>query len=241
MASPFNPYQAPAVEPLPIIGAGDFDLGQTIKDGFDRTKQYLVPAISVLLLGGLLMLLSAVTVIGYFLAVPVFVWGMFKFFLNMQDQRQPQLNDLFAGFSNYGTVLGRMLLLTVLYVGTTLLSESLVFVGQFMKSTPVTVVGYVIYLAFFVFVLSRFFFAFFFVVDRDMPALEALSASWRATEGKALKMTGLALVSGLIGMCGVIGLCVGVFFTVPMSYVMYVSAYRQVVGYGPPAAGGWGS
>ena len=230
MASPFNPYQAPVVEPAPPVGAGDFDLGRTVQDGFDRTKLYLGPAIAVLLLGGLLIVLSTVTVIGYFLAVPVLGWGMIKFFLNMQDQHQPSINDLFAGFSNYWNVLGRMLLVTLIYMGLVLLSESLVFVGQFMKSTPLTVIGYVIYLTFFALVLTRLYLAFFFVVDRDMPAVAALSASWRATHGKTLKMFALALLAGLVGMSGLIGLCVGVFFTVPMSYVMYASAYRQVTG-----------
>jgi len=240
MASPFNPYQAPVVEPAPPVSAGDFDLGRTVQDGFERTKLYLGPALAVLLLGGLLMALATITVIGYFLAVPVLAWGMVKFFLNMQDQRQPSFNDLFAGFSNYWTVLGRMLLVTLIYVGLVLVSESLVFVGQFMKSTPLIVVGYVIYLTFFALVLSRLYFAFFFVVDRDMPAVEALSVSWRATQGKPLKMFALAILAGLVGMSGLIGLCVGVLFTVPMSYVMYASAYRQVAGYGtpPPRWGG---
>jgi len=239
MASPFNPYQAPAFEPAPPVSAGDFELGRTVQDGFDRTKLYFGPALAVLLLGGLMMLLSAVTVIGYFLAVPVFGWGLIKFFLNMQDQRQPTLNDLFGGFSNYWTVLGRMLLVTLVYIGLTVASESLVFVGQFMKSTPLIVIGYAIYITFFVLVLSRLYFTFFFVVDRDMPAMEALSASWRATQGKALKMFGLAMLAGLVGMSGIIGLCVGVLFTMPMSYVMYASAYRQLAGHGsPPRA--WG-
>jgi uncharacterized membrane protein len=237
MASPFNPYQAPIVEPPPPVSAGDFDLGRTVQDGFERTKLYLGPALAVLLLGGLLIALATVTVIGYFLAVPVLGWGMVKFFLNMQDQRQPSFNDLFAGFSNYWTVLGRMLLVTLIYVGLVLLSESLVFVGQFMKSTPLIAVGYLIYITFFALVLSRLYFAFFFVVDRDMPAVEALSVSWRATQGKPLKMFALALLAGLVGASGLIGLCVGVLFTVPMSYVMYASAYRQVAGYGSPPPG----
>ena len=240
MASPFNPYQAPVVEPAPPVSAGDFDLGRTIQDGFERTKLYVGPAVAVLVLGGLLMVLSALTVIGYFFAVPVLGWGMIKFFLNMQDQRQPTLNDLFAGFSNYWVVLGRMLLATLIFIGLTLLSESLVFVGQFMKSTPLMVIGYVIYMACFALVLSRLYFTFFFVVDRDMPAVEAVSASWRATQGKAPKMFALAILVGLVGMSGLIGLCVGVLFTVPMSYVMYASAFRQVAGYGSPA-GGWRS
>jgi hypothetical protein len=241
MASPFNPYQAPVDEARASVGVGDFEIGQAVSDGFERTKLYWSTAIGVLLLGGLLILLSTVTVIGYFLVVPVFGWGMTKFFLNMQDQRQPQLNDLFAGFSNYGTALGRMLLVGVTYIGMALLSESGVFIGQYLKSTPIVIAGYAIYLVFFVFVLARFYFAFFFLVDRDLKAMDALGASWRATEGKGLKMVGLALVAGLIGSLGVLGLCVGVFFTIPMSYVMYASAYRQVVGYEPPpAVASWG-
>jgi hypothetical protein len=239
MASPFNPYQAPAFEPPPAIGAGDFDIGQCISDGFNRTKQYIGPAIGVLLLGGLLMALSAITVIGYFLAVPVFGWGMAKFFLNMQDERA-QLNDLFAGFSNYGKVLGRTLLVVGVFLVLTLLSESLVFVGQFMKSTALIAVGYAIYFTFFIFVLSRLYFALFFLVDKDMTAMEALSASWNATQGKGLKMAGLVLLAALIGTAGVLGLCVGMLFTIPMSYAMYASAYRQTVGHGPPPPNTWG-
>jgi len=237
MTSPFNPYQAPAHEPLPsALAGGDFDIGQTVKDAFERTREYVGPSIGMLLLGGLLMALAMFTVVGYFVVVPVLAWGMIKFFLNVQDRRQPQLNDLFAGFSNYGTVLGRMLLVLVCLIGLAILGESVVFVGQFMKSVPITVAGYVIYLVFLVLVLSRLYFAIFFVVDRDMGALESLAASWRVLEGKGLKIVGLGLLAGLIGVSGVLALCVGLLFTIPMSYMMYISAYRQVVGHAPPPA-----
>ncbi len=240
MASPFNPYQAPAVEPLPPMGAGDFDIGVCVSDAFNRTKQYIGPAIGVVLLGFILIELTAVTVIGLFLAVPVFAWGMAKFFLNMQDGRA-QFNDLFAGFSYYGKVMGSTLLVVLAFVLMTLLGESVVLVGGFMKSTPVTLIGYLIYFAFFVFVLSRFYFALFFLVDKGMSATEALSASWNACQGKGLKMAGLVLVASLIGGAGILGLCVGVLFTLPMSYAMYASAYRQVVPYGPPPPNNWGA
>jgi len=239
MASPFNPYQAPAAEPLPPLGAGDFDIGQCISDGFERTKQNLGPAIGVALLGFFLIELTAITVIGAFLAAPVFVWGLTRFFLNMQDGRA-QFNDLFAGFSSYGKAVGRPLLMFLVIGLLGAVSESGVFIGGYLKSTPVIVVGYVIYFVIFLFVLCRFYLGLFFLVDKDMTAMEALTASWNVTQGKGPKMAGFVLLASLIGASGVLGLCVGLLFTMPMSYAMYASAYRQMVGYGPPRPNSWG-
>lgn len=227
MTSPYNPYQAPGFEPREEVAPGDFSISQSISEAFDRTKRYFGQAVGSVLLGGLLMLLAAITIIGYFLAVPVLAWGMVKFYLDLQDEK-PDLHALFAGFSQYAKVLGRTLLLIVVWVVLTLVSESLVFVGQAMESTPVILIGYVIYLVFFALVLSRLYFAFFFMVDRDMPAMESLGAAWEVTRGKGLKPFLLVLVSSLIGVSGTLGLCIGLLFTIPMSYAMLASAYRQL-------------
>jgi hypothetical protein len=227
VTSPYNPYQAPAFEAAEVTLPGDFSIGQCIRDAFDRTKRYFGSSLGVLLLGSLLMLLAAITIIGYFIIVPVLAWGMVKFYLDLQDD-QPNLHNLFAGFSSYGKVLGRTLLFVLIWILTTLASESLVFVGQAMHSTPVIVFGYLVYLVLFVLVLSRFYFALFFLVDRDMTVVEALSAAWQVTRGKSLKLFALMMVSALVAMSGAIGLLIGLLFTVPMSYAMYTSAYRQL-------------
>lgn len=227
MTSPYNPYQAPAFEPRETVEPGDFSISQSISEAFEKTKQHFGVAVGSLLLGALLMLLAAITVIGYFVAVPVLAWGLIKFYLDLQDDR-PDLHSLFAGFSQYGKALGRTLLLTVIWIGMTLASESLVFVGQAMESTPVILVGYVVYLAIFALFLARLYFAYFFMVDRDMGALESLGAAWEVTRGKGLKCFALVFASGLIGASGILGLCVGLLFTIPMSYAMLTSAYRQL-------------
>lgn len=227
MTSPYNPYQAPAYEPNEPVTPGDFSIGQCISEAFDRTKRHFGQALGSLLLGGLLMLLAAITIIGYFLAVPVLAWGLVKFYLDLQDEK-PDLHALFAGFSQYGKVLGRTLLLTVIWIVMTLVSESLVFVGQAMESSAVIAFGYVVYLVFFALVLARLYFAFFFMVDRDMTVSESLTAAWEVTRGKGLKPFLLVFVSGLIGASGILGLCIGLLFTIPMSYAMLASAYRQL-------------
>ena len=123
-----------------------------------------------------------------------------------------------------------MLLLTVILVLLGLISESLVFVGQFTDSIVVTLVGWVIYLVVFFTVLMRLYFSVFLAIDRDMGAIEALANAWRMTQGKVMKTMGLSLLSVLISGAGVLACFVGVFFTATMAYVMYASAYRQMVG-----------
>jgi uncharacterized membrane protein len=182
-------------------------------------------------------LISAITLIGYFVAVPVFAWGFGKFFLNMVDGK-PSFDDIFAGFKNYLPVLGRTLLLILILVLLGLLSESLMFVGEFTESIVVSLVGWVIYIVVLCTVGMRLNFAFFLAIDRDTGAFESLVSSWRMTQGKVMKTIGLGLLSGLIAGAGVLACFVGVFFTAMMACVMYASAYRQMVGPAPREAMG---
>jgi hypothetical protein len=232
MANQYNPYQPPGSEQILSTPTGDFDIGRAIREGFDDTKRHAGVAIAAMLVGGLCTLLSAVTVIGYFVVVPVLGWGMIRFLLNLHDGTA-RVSDIFSGFSRYGAVLGRFLLIGLVLMVAGLMSESVVFVGQYLKSGPLQLLGWLIYLVAFVLVLSRLYFALFFAVDKDMAALEALSASWEATRGKGLKVAALLFVSGVFGMLGALALCIGLLFTLPMSYAMFVSAYRQMVGEAP--------
>jgi uncharacterized membrane protein len=229
MASSYNPYQPPTFDQVPATPPGDFDIGRSIREGFENTKRHAAVAIGVFVLAGLCMGLSAITIIGYFVLIPVLGWGLVKFLLALHDGN-PQVSDLFSGFSNYGTVLGRTLLAAIILGAIGVASESLVFVGQYMKSLPIQALGWVVYAAAIALVLGRLYFAFFFIVDKDMPAVQALSAAWQATQGKGLKIFALMIISGLLGALGMLALCIGVLFTLPMSYAIYASAYRQMVG-----------
>lgn len=235
MADPIdNPYRAPTTSEAPSEEQGDFTIQQALSDGWGATVSnfplWLGVGIVAVLIGGA----SAITVIGYFLVLPVLSYGSIKFLLNMLDNKA-EFNDLFAGFSNYGATLGRMLLLTVILILLGLVSESLIFVGSWLQSSLVSLIGSLVYLASLVFVILPTSFAFFFAVDRDLPAMEALNASWRITRGKLLKLVGLALLAGLIGVSGILALGVGVIFTFTMSYAMFASAYRQMAGRAPAA------
>jgi len=236
MAEPFdNPYRAPlTTSEAPSGEAGDFSIQQALSDGWAATVSnfplWLGVGIVAVLIGGA----SAITVIGYFLVLPVLSYGGIKFLLNMLDGKA-EFNDLFAGFSKFGATLGRMFLLMLVLILLGLVSESLMFIGSWLHSSAVSLIGSLVYLASVVFVILPTSFAFFFAVDRDLSAMDALNASWRITRGKQVKLLGLTLVSGLIGVSGLLALGVGVIFTMTVSYAMYASAYRQMAGPAPAA------
>src|SRR5690606_5519481 len=91
----------------------NFDVTFCIKQAYEKTLTHLPKWLLVGLVGTLVTLLSMVTVVGVVAALPVLLWGMTRFLLNMVDG-EPDLKDLFSGFSNYGHVLGRSLVLAVL-------------------------------------------------------------------------------------------------------------------------------
>jgi uncharacterized membrane protein len=234
MASPpINPYAPPkAVDVAPVEWVfGDLDVGRTVNEAWESCRRHFPLWLGVVMVAMVLMIGSLLTIVGAFVIVPVFIWGCSKFLLNMIDGR-PSFDDLFVGFKNYLTALGRMLLLTVVSAVLGLLSESLVFVGQYLGSVPLIAFGYVVYLAFALGVLLRLSFGIFLVVDRDMGALEALGVSWRMTQGKTWKVIGLGFLSNMIAAVGLFACGVGIVWSGTMAWVMYASAYRQMIG--PP-------
>ena len=117
-----DPYAAPQanIESAPsgtglVGGTGTFDLGRTLNDGWTNTISNLGPMIGVMIVGMLVMSVFYVTIIGIFLGVPIVFYGMTKFLLNAHDGRA-EFGDLFSGFSNYGAILGRMLVFGILWV-----------------------------------------------------------------------------------------------------------------------------
>lgn len=233
--SPLNPYQAPfAHDPASGGGAGDFSIQRALSDGWNATRNYFPLWLGVGIVGSLCAGAAAITVIGAIVVVPVLVYGGIKFLLNMLDGRA-QFNDLFSGFSNYGSVLGRMLLLILLLALIGLASESVLLIGNFTDSGVLQLVGSLIYLGATLFVILPLSFSTFFLVDQNMGATEALGASWRIARGKLGKLLLLTLVEMLIGVLGVLALVVGVIFSMTIAYAMLASAYRQMVANAPDA------
>lgn len=232
---PQNPFEtplAPTVDPVlqrAMVPAGTFDVGRCLSDAWQATMGNIGLVIGVSVVGLIIGVLSELTIIGIFLLLPVLLWGGIYFVLNVLDGRA-QFGDLFAGFSRYGQALGPTLAAIVCMFLLTMLGESVYFVGMFTGSTTLMFGGSLILLAWFFFVMLRFYFAFFFIVDQGMGGIDALKASWAVTSNQKLNTFVLALLSGVLVCAGIVALLVGVLIAIPLTYVMWASAYRQITG-----------
>ncbi len=229
--NPCEPPEAPIADQraLALEGSGHFDIGQCLSDAWDGTWKNFPLWLGVFIVCGLLMALSIVTIIGAVLIVPVLVWGFVLFYLNMTDGRA-SFGDLFAGFSSYGAVLAGMLAFLICYQLLGLIGQSVGLVGQLADSATLIAIGFVVNLAWTFGVMLRFGFAILLMVDRRMGAIESLQLSWDLTRGQTLNLIGLAAASGVVILVGLLALLIGVIPATVTVYLMWTSAYRQLVG-----------
>ena len=66
------------------------------------------------------------------------------------------------------------------------------------------------------------------VIDKNMNPFDALKKSWDMTRGKFWKLFGLIIVLCAINLLGVLVLLVGLFITIPLTFVAMASIYRQL-------------
>jgi uncharacterized membrane protein len=206
-------------------GTGIIDLGAAFGEAWHATWAnfgVLLGAGFVLLV---LIIISAVSVIGIFVLVPIFAYGGTRLLLNALDGN-PEFSDVFSGFSEYGRTLTHMLPLTLLLmlIGT---------VGNLVErmGTAVTpLLGSLFILAWTFGISSRLGFAIYFAVDRGLGAIESLRVAWETTASQKLNCAVLILLFFLVGFVGVLCLLIGVIPAIMVGSLLQAAAYRQLAG-----------
>ncbi len=207
---------------------GEFDIGECLSDSWSLTWVSFPTWLAIGFVGGLLLLASALLVVPLLLVVPVLVWGTTLFYLNVVDG-QERFGDLFRGFSTFGSAWLSILGWYVATVLIGLIGQSVQMTGTLLGSAELTGLGVIVNLVWTVAVVSRLYFGPFFIVDQGMGPIEALEASWDATKQQKLRTAGLFAISSLVGMLGLFALLVGVVVSMNMFFLMWASAYRQMV------------
>lgn len=225
-----NPYQTPETgltDPKDYLTEHDFEIGEALRQAWEATWSSVGAWLPAFVIGFVLIVASVVTVIGYFLLIPVFMWGFVLLLINMIDGRA-ELADIFGGFLVYGKALGRMLLLGLLFLVIGLICNAPAYVGMAIDSQALTVTGQIVGVILNVIISMRLYFAAFLVVDRDLPAVEALGKSWDTTKGKGLKIFLMVLMCFPILILGMLLFLVGILPATAIAYGMFASAYRQM-------------
>jgi uncharacterized membrane protein len=228
----YEPPRAPLRdERAELAGQGSIDVMQCVSQAWEDTWRNFPVWLGVWLVGGLLMLLSALTIVGAVLVWPALFFGGVLYYLNMTDGRA-RFSDLFAGFHGYATILVSGLILAVLLWLISMVGNSVQMVAGVTGSGWLAGVGYAFSFAWTLLVMIRFYFAPMLWVDRGLGPVEALQESWERTRGQLPRLLGLAVMSIVITIVGLLALVVGVIPAMNMSYLLWTSAYRQTVG--PP-------
>lgn len=71
-------------------------------------------------------------------------------------------------------------------------------------------------------------FCFYFVVDKNLGPIEALQASAKITKGFKWDLLGLTAVAAVINFLGLIALVVGLFVTLPVTWLAYAFVFRAL-------------
>lgn len=210
-------------------GTGRFDLGVAFREAWAATWANFGLLLGAGIVSTVLFVVSALTVVGLFLVAPVLAWGGIRLVLNALDGRAT-FGDLWSGFSDYGRALVTMLVLFLLQSLIGALGQSLSTIGQAAEMPMLAMVGAVVNLAWTFLVTARLVFAWFYAVDQGMGPVESLQASWDATSLQKANCAALIVMAIAIVMVGLLALIVGVIPAMMITYLMQVSAYRQMVG-----------
>jgi hypothetical protein len=208
-------------------GTGRFDLGLCVSEAWMMTWRDFPRWIGMMLVASVVSVLAMVTVVGAFLVVPVVAFGYVAYLLRAYTD-ESEVGDLFCGFKTYGFALVQFLWLGLVYGALGVAAGSMQFVGEQMEVLSLQLLGGLAYVVIATFLLPRFQFAPFFVVDQNMPALDAVRTSWEITADQKTPVVLLGGLSGILPLLGLLVLGIGFFPATMMASFLWVSAYRQL-------------
>lgn len=109
------------------------------------------------------------------------------------------------------------------FVGTSLLAGIIILLGLVLLIVPGIIAGIMLM------------FVGYIVIEEKLGPINALKRSMALTKGNRWKLFQLALLALGLNILGFLALLVGLFVTVPVSFLMTVHAYRTLSGSGKPA------
>jgi hypothetical protein len=250
---------ADKLQQLGINPPNEFDLNVAFSLGWKAYGRYLGPGALGLFLAVILVFVACMTVVGLLFAVPHLVFGlsMLGYYFTKGDG---SIENLFCGFKRYGTVLGATLLLGLMYMvisfvlsypsyaalfdqfaafssGDKGLSSGLATSGMYGAGGLASLLSFLQY-PINAYLQGRFIMVYPLIMDKNLPALEALGLSWQTTQkyqwqlGIYLLIT--SLIAGLAAFIGILGLFIGIFFTLPIAMTLAGAAMHQMMGLPTP-------
>ena len=226
--------------------------GQAFSEGWDAFKKNAGPAIA-----GYLIFLGIATAAGYILCIGTIAWffflifpfwgGLTLFYLNIVKHKTPEINDIFAGFRDFGKWLGVGWLKILIFLGSMIpfvLSGTIAVVLYYLRQSAANsepalsnglIVGMVVSLLFgflasaviWTYFMIRYFFVYFTAAE-GAGVLEAFGQSAEITRGVRLELFLASIALALFTMAGMFLFIVGQYFTAMVAQTVYSAIYLDL-------------
>ncbi|MBL67738.1 MAG: hypothetical protein CMO74_04675 [Verrucomicrobiales bacterium] len=234
------------------VGGGDWSIGGCVSDGFDSFKTNIGGCVVFALVSMIILAIAGfIPGLNIFILGPL-IGGFHLFFIRQIRGEVCGFGDLFQGFSrNYLHLLllpiaiGIISLVAMLpgiltiVLGATGFVEGLWDALKQANETKglaplftlikasfgVVMAGIFLMVVGNAFVMTRFSFAFWLVVDKRMSFSDAMGVSSNKVSGQFWKVFGLVFVAQLIGGLGQIAFGIGVLFTLPICWCAMAAMY----------------
>jgi len=196
-----------------------FSKSEAIKFGWEITKKNIYFFIKVFILtGGILLGLSFLN--GFFRNIPflnlffslfitalqiIFSLGFMKIALKFYDNEKPEISDIFSQYP-----------LFLKYLLATILSVIIVTLGLILFIVPGIIFA------------IRFWFFGYFIVDKNLGAIESLKKSWEITKGNTWNLFIFLILLALINILGFLALVIGLLLSVPTTLLAQAFVYRKL-------------
>lgn len=153
---------------------------------------------------------SALMIVAVFAVMAIFQAGLYNMALKASRGEAIEVNDVFFALKNPGPYL-----IAGLVVGIA------IAIGAIFCYIPGLIIG------------GLTMFTILFIVDKGMAPMDAFNASINSLKSQWLMAALFFIVCAFIGQIGAIACYVGMFFTLPVTYVCHALCYRDVVLSGP--------
>ncbi len=149
-----------------------------------------------------------------FIVQMLFQPGLIKIWLTAGRGGTPQFGDMFSSMGRFPAMLAAMFLMMLA-----------IYAGMLCFFVPGVILALGLGLAQY------------FVVDKNMGPIQALKASWEATNGHKVKLFLLGLISVGILIVGCIACYIGMFVALPLVSLAYAIVYLRLTGQDPTYGG----
>jgi hypothetical protein len=134
--------------------------------------------------------------------------GFIRFILNIVDEKERKVEDLFRGANSVEHFL--------FFIVVVMLYTALIGLGTVLLVIPGIVA------------LVGFMFAQYLIAEEKSGIFESLKESWNMTSKNRWKIFWLMIVVLFFNIFGALALVIGLFITVPMTYLIYARLYREL-------------